>query len=116
MLPAAVPMNAVSGEIVLGQTVARNLYPDGEDPVGRYVLVRNVPMQVIGVLAPKGATPFGSDQDDIAVVPLTTGFVQLFGRQYLSTVSVKVTDASQIGQTETAIDRKSTRLNSSHLS
>jgi macrolide transport system ATP-binding/permease protein len=90
--------------IVLGQTVARNLYPDGEDPVGRYVLVRNVPMQVIGVLAPKGATPFGNDQDDIAVVPLTTGFVQLFGRQYLSTVSVKVTDATQIDQTEAAID------------
>ena len=90
--------------IVLGQTVARNLFPDGEDPVGRYVLVRNVPMQVIGVLAPKGATPFGNDQDDIAVVPLTTGFVQLFGRQYLSTVSVKVTDAGQIDQTETAID------------
>lgn len=90
--------------IVLGQTVARNLFPDGEDPVGRYVLVRNVPMQVIGVLAPKGATPFGNDQDDIAVVPLTTGFVQLFGRQYLSTVSVKVTDAGQIDQTESAID------------
>ena len=90
--------------IVLGQTVARNLYPNGEDPVGRYVLVRNVPMQVIGVLAPKGATPFGNDQDDIAVVPLTTGFVQLFGRQYLSTVSVKVMDAAQIDQTEAAID------------
>jgi len=90
--------------IVLGRTVARNLFPDGEDPVGRYVLVRNVPMQVIGVLAPKGATPFGNDQDDMAVVPLTTGFVQLFGRQYLSTVSVKVTDAGQIDQTESAID------------
>ncbi|HEY7687217.1 MAG TPA: ABC transporter permease, partial [Dongiaceae bacterium] len=90
--------------IVLGRTVARNLFPDGENPVGRYVLVRNVPMQVIGVLAPKGATPFGNDQDDVAVVPLTTGFVQLFGRQYLSTVSVKVTDAGRIDQTETAIE------------
>jgi macrolide transport system ATP-binding/permease protein len=90
--------------IVLGQTVARNLFPDGDDPVGRYVLVRNVPMQVVGVLAPKGATPFGNDQDDIAVVPLTTGFVQLFGHQYLSTVSVKVTDVDQIDQTESAID------------
>jgi macrolide transport system ATP-binding/permease protein len=90
--------------IVLGRTVALNLFPDGEDPVGRYVLVHNVPMQVIGVLAPKGATPFGNDQDDIAVVPLTTGFVQLFGRQYLSTVSVKVTDVDRIDQTETAIE------------
>jgi macrolide transport system ATP-binding/permease protein len=90
--------------IVLGRTVALNLFPDGEDPVGRYLLVHNVPMQVIGVLAPKGATPFGNDQDDIAVVPLTTGFVQLFGRQYLSTVSVKVTDVDRIDQTETAIE------------
>ncbi|HEY8370059.1 MAG TPA: ABC transporter permease, partial [Thermodesulfobacteriota bacterium] len=89
--------------IVLGRTVARNLFPDGEDPVGRYVLVRNVPFQVIGVLAAKGASPFGSDMDDVALVPLSTGFVRLLGRQYVGAITVKVEDASRIAETEAAI-------------
>ncbi|MGE0116651.1 MAG: MacB family efflux pump subunit [Dongiaceae bacterium] len=89
--------------IVLGQTVARNLFPDGGSPVGRYVLVRNVPFQVVGVLAPKGATAFGSDMDDLAVVPLSTGFARVFGRQYLSSITVKVADAAEIDATEAAI-------------
>jgi macrolide transport system ATP-binding/permease protein len=89
--------------IVLGQTVARNLFPDGSSPVGRYVLVRNVPFQVVGVLAPKGATAFGNDMDDLAVVPLSTGFARVFGRQYLSSITVKVADAAQIDATEAAI-------------
>jgi macrolide transport system ATP-binding/permease protein len=67
------------------------------------VLVRNVPFQVIGVLAPKGATAFGNDMDDLAVVPLSTGFARLFGQQYLNSITVKVADASKIDDTETAI-------------
>jgi macrolide transport system ATP-binding/permease protein len=89
--------------IVLGQTVANNLFPDGANPLGKYVLVRNVPFEVIGVLAPKGATAFGSDMDDIAVVPLSTGFARVFGRQYLSTITVKVADAEGIDDSEAAI-------------
>jgi macrolide transport system ATP-binding/permease protein len=89
--------------IVLGQTVARNLFPAGEDPVGRYVLVKNVPFEVIGVLRPKGASAFGSDMDDVALVPLSTGFMRLFGRQYVNTITVKVEDAGRIDETERSI-------------
>ena len=48
--------------IVLGSTVADSLFPDGRSPLGRYVLVKNVPFEVVGVLSSKGATPFGSDR------------------------------------------------------
>ena len=89
--------------IVLGQTVAKNLFPDGSDPIGRYVLVHNVPFQVIGLLEAKGANTFGNDMDDIAIVPLTTGYVRLFGQRYVSTITVKVTDSAQIDATEDAI-------------
>ena len=41
---------------LVGQTVARVLFPDGADPVGRYLLVRNVPFEVIGVMSEKGAS------------------------------------------------------------
>ncbi|GIK99454.1 MAG: macrolide export ATP-binding/permease protein MacB [Alphaproteobacteria bacterium] len=89
--------------VVLGRTIVRNLFPDGSSPVGRYVLIGNVPFEVIGVLAPKGATAFGSDQDDIAVVPLTTAAMRLFGKSHVSDITVKVSDAAAIDATQEAV-------------
>lgn len=74
--------------IVLGKTVADTLFSD-KDPLGEYVLVGNIPFEVIGVLNEKGANTFGSDQDSVGLVPLTTGFARLFGRQYLSTIQLQ---------------------------
>ncbi|TJY62016.1 MacB family efflux pump subunit [Sinimarinibacterium sp. CAU 1509] len=90
---------------VLGKTVAGNLFPDGSNPVGRYVLVGNVPFEVIGVLQPKGANAFGSDMDDVALVPLSTGFIRLFGKRYLSSLNVKIESAAQADTTQAAIER-----------
>jgi putative ABC transport system permease protein len=67
--------------ILLGQTVARNLFGD-DDPVGKTVRVKNSPFLVLGVLAPKGQSLDGRDQDDTALVPLTTAQRQLFGNQF----------------------------------
>jgi len=91
--------------IVIGATVARILFPDGSDPVGQYLLVKTVPFEVIGVLAPKGASPFGGDQDDVAFVPLTTGFMRVFGQQYLRTITVQVADVALIDRTQDEITR-----------
>jgi len=62
---------------VLGATVAMNLF-GAEDPVGRQVRIRRVPFLVAGVLEPKGETPWGGDQDDLAFVPVTTAQRRLF--------------------------------------
>ena len=88
---------------VLGATVAENVYGPGADPVGRYVLVNNVPFQVVGVLAAKGATSFGSDMDDVVLVPLTTGQMRLFGRRNVRAITVQVEDAARIDQAQAAI-------------
>jgi macrolide transport system ATP-binding/permease protein len=90
--------------IVLGQTVVDTLFPQGLDPLGRYVLVNNVPFQVIGVMSPKGATPYGADMDDVAFVPLTTGSLRLFGQRNVRTITVQVEDVSQIEATQEAIE------------
>ncbi|NBW92902.1 MAG: ABC transporter permease, partial [Bacteroidetes bacterium] len=66
--------------IVLGATIADNLFPD-RDPVGERVLVRNVPMDVIGVLEMKGQTPDGNDQDDVIMVPLSTARNRIVGAE-----------------------------------
>jgi macrolide transport system ATP-binding/permease protein len=89
---------------VLGQTVYQALFPDGTDPIGKYILIKNVPFQVIGVLAPKGATAGGDDADDIVFVPLTTGMLRIFGQRFLRSITVAVDDVSKIGATQTAAE------------
>ena len=54
---------------IVGQTVATNLFGN-EDPVGRTIRVGRSPYQIIGVLAPRGSSPFGDDQDDRLMMPI----------------------------------------------
>ncbi len=89
--------------IVLGKTVSDNLFANGEDPIGKFVLVGNIPFEVIGVLAPKGANAFGSDMDDAALVPLSTGSMRVFGVQYLNSINVKINSTADGDATESAI-------------
>jgi macrolide transport system ATP-binding/permease protein len=98
-------ITANAAVIVLGKTVAETLFPYGEDPIGKYVLVRNIPFEVIGVMAEKGAMPWGGDQDDAAFVPLTTGLVRLFGQNYVSNITVKVSDLNRIDATQAEISQ-----------
>jgi macrolide transport system ATP-binding/permease protein len=92
--------------VVLGRTVADNLFPNGDSPIGKYVLVRNVPFEVAGVLARKGATAWGSDQDDIVLMPLSTGYMRLFGRRFVNSITVYVEDVSRVAETEEAIKQR----------
>ncbi|MDX5367383.1 MAG: ABC transporter permease, partial [Alphaproteobacteria bacterium] len=96
-------LNGYAPVIVLGQTVVNALFPDGGEAVGQYVLVGNIPFEVVGVMEAKGAAAFGRDQDDVAFVPLTTGFMRLFGQQYANSITVKVADANRVTETEDAI-------------
>ena len=56
--------------IILGQTVAENLFGPGVDPVGLTVRVKNVPFTVVGLAAAKGQSPMGQDYDDAAWIPV----------------------------------------------
>ena len=64
---------------VIGQTVYRELFGPGENPVGAFIQVRRVPLRVIGVLAAKGQSPFGQDQDDLVMTPFTTAERRVLG-------------------------------------
>jgi macrolide transport system ATP-binding/permease protein len=89
--------------VVLGQTVVRNVFPDGTDPIGRHVVLNNVLFQVIGVMGERGASPTGQDQDDAVFVPYTTGSLRLFGQRSLRSITVAVDDVARIDQTEEAV-------------
>ncbi len=88
---------------VLGQTVVKALFNSDTDPLGEFILLNNIPFQVIGVLEPKGASGFGNDQDDVIVVPLSTGMLRLFGQRYVRSITVQVDDVSRIDETQETI-------------
>jgi macrolide transport system ATP-binding/permease protein len=64
---------------LLGQTVLTNLFGDFADPMGATVLVKNVPMTVVGVLSAKGHSASGQDQDDVIFIPFTTSQERILG-------------------------------------
>jgi macrolide transport system ATP-binding/permease protein len=88
---------------VLGQTVVNNLFPAGTNPIGHFVLINNVPFQVLGIMSPKGATPAGVDLDDVMFLPLSTGSLRLFGQRNVKTITVAVDDVRKIDATQGAV-------------
>ena len=78
-----------SGRVaVLGARVAKSLFA-GEDPIGRTVQFRGVPLEVIGVLGSRGASPDGADEDSLVVVPVRTALRRLLNVTYLSSIVVR---------------------------
>jgi len=65
--------------VVLGQTVSRQLFGADESPIGAVIQVKSVPLRVIGILASKGQTSFGTDQDDLVMTPFTTAQRKVLG-------------------------------------
>ena len=93
--------------VLLGQTVARELFGD-QDPIDQVIRLRNVPVTVIGVLSRKGQNSWGSDQDDIAIVPISTLRNRLQGDasgrlKRVGTISVKVRDGHDMKAAEEGI-------------
>lgn len=57
---------------VIGQTVVKNIFGEGSNPIGETIRLNNIPFKVIGVMAPKGQNTFGQDQDDVVIAPFST--------------------------------------------
>ncbi|HET8676646.1 MAG TPA: ABC transporter permease [Blastocatellia bacterium] len=77
---------------VLGKTVADNLF-SGMDPIGQTLRVRNLPFRVIGVLAPKGQSQFGQDQDDTVLIPYTAAQKKLLSITHVPMAMVSAVSA-----------------------
>jgi putative ABC transport system permease protein len=65
--------------VLIGQTVIKQLFP-GEDPVGAQIRIKNVPFEIVGVLATKGQSSMGRDQDDVMLIPITTARNRIVGK------------------------------------
>ena len=87
---------------VIGTTVAENLFP-GADPVGSQIQIRNVPFEVVGVLAAKGQNAGGQDQDDIVVIPYTTAQSRLSGNTRIWQILVSATSPEDIAAAQAEV-------------
>ncbi len=87
---------------ILGKTVADNLFPGGEDPVGRVIRFGKIPMTVIGLLESKGTNSMGQDQDDVVLAPYTTVMKRVLAIDYLQGIFASAVDEAQ---TDKTIDR-----------
>lgn len=81
-------MDSAAKVVVLGKTAVQNLFEAGEEVVGSEIRIRNVSLRVIGVLAPKGQSITGQDQDDFVVLPFSTAERKVLGTKFPGTVGI----------------------------
>jgi putative ABC transport system permease protein len=88
---------------VLGQTVVANLFPNGANPLGQTVLIKNVPFVVIGTLSPKGQSGVGQDQDDTIVIPYSSMLQRLTGQTTLASMDVSADAAANVDAVQSEV-------------
>ncbi|MFI3316454.1 MAG: ABC transporter permease [Rikenellaceae bacterium] len=96
---------------VIGKTIQENLFPDGEDPVGKVIRYKTIPMRIIGVLAEKGYNTMGMDQDAIVLAPYTCVMKRILAVTYLSQIYASAIDEDQ---TEEVIEQITAQLRENH--
>jgi macrolide transport system ATP-binding/permease protein len=95
---------------VIGHRIREKLFKDLPTPIGQYILIENVPFQVIGVLAEKGSSSGNKDSDDRVAIPYTAASVRLFGTYNPEYVAIAAADARKVHEAEQAIDQLMLKL------
>jgi len=96
---------------LLGQTVIDNLFPAGEEPLGKTVRFGKIPFKVIGTLTPKGQNAMGQDQDDIILAPYTTVQKRILAVPYIQSINISADDESNV---QSVMDNVTTLLRAQH--
>jgi putative ABC transport system permease protein len=87
---------------IVGKTVVDQLFPN-ENPIGQTIRIRNLPFQIVGVLAAKGFNLFGQDQDDVVIVPYTSHMHRITTRTFLNSILVQAENDNVISQVQQEI-------------
>ena len=96
---------------LIGKTVADELFPNGQDPVGKTIRFKSIPFRIIGVLKSKGYNSFGMDQDNLMVAPYTTVMKRLLAQTYFSSINCSALSEEM---TDQAIEELTRILRSNH--
>ena len=100
-------VDAAGKVVLLGQTVKENLF-GSSDPIGQAVRIKKVPFIVAGVLARKGQSTQGDDQDDTVLVPLSTAKKKVLGTSQanaraVGAILIKVRETGRMKEAEPQI-------------
>ena len=96
-------VQSASKVVLLGQTVVDNIFPDGEDPIGKLVRFNSIPFKVIGVLEEKGENTFGQDQDDVVIAPFSTVQKRILAIDYLNQIMASATSENDAPEAVTQV-------------
>ena len=96
---------------VIGRTIQKNLFPEGDSPIGQTIRFKNIPFKIIGILTAKGESNFGQDQDDIIIAPYTTVQKRVLAQTYLQSIVASVITEDQA---ENAVNQVKTILERTH--
>ncbi len=88
-------IRSVGKVCIVGQTIVTQLFPDGA-PIGQTLRIRNQPFKVVGVLAAKGLSVQGADQDDLVIVPYTSAMKRVARQTMLRSINVQAASAEAI--------------------
>ena len=109
-----IDMDGAARVALIGQTTLENLFDPSEEAIGTTIRIRNVPFQIVGVLAPKGQSAQGSDQDDVIFIPFTTAERKVFGSQFLGSVGALFASTEQSADLPEAVEHVREVLRSRH--
>lgn len=96
---------------VVGATVVSELFPDGEDPLGKVIRFGKIPMKIVGVLTSKGYNSMGQDQDDIIIAPYTTVMKRILAVNYIQGITCSAVSEEY---SDKAIEEITTILQDNH--
>jgi putative ABC transport system permease protein len=95
-------MESAAKVAVIGETVARQLFGN-DNPIDAVIRIRNIPFRVVGLLAPKGQTGQGTDQDDTLLIPYTTMQKRLMRTTWVQSIVVKAVSAERVPEAQEQI-------------
>jgi len=88
---------------VIGKTVADQLFPN-EDPIGQSLRIRNLPFRIIGLLDVKGFSLFGSDQDDVVIIPYTSHMKRVSRRTNISSILIQASNSDRLDKVKLNVE------------
>jgi putative ABC transport system permease protein len=101
---AQADMDTAAKVVLLGNTIVKNLFEPGEDPVGSTIRIKSMPFKVVGTLEAKGYDTRGTDQDDVVFIPFTTAERKVMGTKFLNSIGAGFLSAESPEQMPQIVD------------